>query len=171
MRYSLSLALLGVAAVTVVAHPHTPGRHGVERRAVDLDAFRLQPTAEYVPKEEVPDQSSLAFISNDNYVDVATDLVKSVAPGIEFRVVGDHYVGTNGVAHVNFKQTAHGIDIDNADFNVNVSMTRKKREKKERYWTIKILMADLYFSFRFVMARSSATATASSPERFPRRAP
>ncbi|KAH8847205.1 hypothetical protein MCOR27_000560 [Pyricularia oryzae] len=120
MRYSLSLALLGVAAVTVVAHPHTPGRHGVERRAIDLDAFRLQPTAEYIPKEEVPDQSSLAFISNDNYVDVATDLVKSVAPGIEFRVVGDHYVGTNGVAHVNFKQTAHGIDIDNADFNVNV---------------------------------------------------
>ncbi|TLS30654.1 hypothetical protein PpBr36_02753 [Pyricularia pennisetigena] len=120
MRYSLSLALLGVAAVTVVAHPHTKARHGVERRAVDLDAFRLQPTAKYVPKDEVPDQMSLSFVSNDNYVEVATDLVKSVAPGIEFRVVGDHYVGTNGVAHVNFKQTAHGIDIDNADFNVNI---------------------------------------------------
>lgn len=32
----------------------------------------------------------------------------------------DHYVGTNGIAHFNFKQTVNGVDIDNADFNVNI---------------------------------------------------
>ncbi|KAM0661296.1 hypothetical protein ACHAPH_002804 [Verticillium nonalfalfae] len=54
------------------------------------------------------------------YVETATELVKATVPGVTFRVVSDHYVGANGIAHVNFKQTAHGIDIDNADFNVNV---------------------------------------------------
>lgn len=119
MKYSLSLALLGVAAVTVVAHPHAPVKQGVERRAVDLDAFRLKATASYVAEDEIA-QKRLSFAPSSDYVQTATDLVKSVAPDAEFRVVGDHYVGTNGIAHVNFKQTAHGIDIDNADFNVNI---------------------------------------------------
>ena len=34
--------------------------------------------------------------------------------------MGDHYVGTNGIAHYYFKQTANDLDIDNADFNVNI---------------------------------------------------
>jgi extracellular elastinolytic metalloproteinase len=34
--------------------------------------------------------------------------------------VGDHYVGTNGIAHFYFKQTVNDLDIDNADFNVNI---------------------------------------------------
>lgn len=58
--------------------------------------------------------------SGIDYVDTATQLVQKTVPGATFRVVGDHYVGDNGVAHINFKQTANGLDIDNADFNVNV---------------------------------------------------
>lgn len=54
------------------------------------------------------------------YIETAKALVQKVAPGSEFRVVDDHYVGSNGIAHVNLKQTVHGLDIDNADFNVNV---------------------------------------------------
>ena len=53
-------------------------------------------------------------------MDAATAVVKKVLPNAEFRLVDDHYVGSNGIAHVNFKQTVHGLDIDNADFNVNV---------------------------------------------------
>jgi extracellular elastinolytic metalloproteinase len=34
--------------------------------------------------------------------------------------VDDHYVGNNGIAHFYFKQTVNDLDIDNADFNVNV---------------------------------------------------
>lgn len=61
------------------------------------------------------------LLKRDSYVDSATAVVQSTVPGVEFRVVDDHYVGTNGVAHVNFKQTVHGLDVDNSDFNVNVS--------------------------------------------------
>lgn len=57
-----------------------------------------------------------------DYVGTATALIKSVAPGITFRLVDDHYIGANGIAHVYFKQTANGVDIDNAAFNVNVSL-------------------------------------------------
>lgn len=30
-------------------------------------------------------------------------------------------MSSNGVAHFNFKQTVNGLDIDNADFNVNIA--------------------------------------------------
>lgn len=53
-------------------------------------------------------------------VSIATDLVKKTIPGAQFRLVNDHYVGSNGIAHFYFKQTANGLDIDNADFNVNI---------------------------------------------------
>ncbi|KAJ5097123.1 extracellular elastinolytic metallo proteinase [Penicillium angulare] len=49
----------------------------------------------------------------------------ATAPGTAFRLVDDHYVGDNGVAHIYFRQTLHGIDIDNANFNVNIERSRK----------------------------------------------
>ena len=63
----------------------------------------------------------MSFSKDDDYVSTATKLVKSTFPKSTFRVVDDHYIGTNGIGHVHFKQTAHGLDIDNSDFNVNVS--------------------------------------------------
>jgi extracellular elastinolytic metalloproteinase len=91
-------------------------------RIIDFSSFRLSTTSEYSNATHTT-QSSIAHDlvkRHTSYLDVATALLRQVAPGAEFRLVDDHYVGTNGVGHVNFKQTAHGLDIDNADFNVNV---------------------------------------------------
>ena len=121
-----SLALLGLAglAANVQAHPHgsNPNEAHVVKRGVDITKFRLPELSDYTPAEVAQESESVKMmVKRETYVETATDLVKSIAPGTEFRVVNDHYVGKNGVAHVNFKQTVHGIDIDNADFNVNVS--------------------------------------------------
>ena len=118
------LGLLGASAL-VASHPHHgPKTSSLKKRTVDLNNFRLKSTAYYVKAYNVKaDRAVAAFSKGDTYVETATALVKRVAPDAEFRVVEDHWVGDNGVAHINFKQTAHGLDIDNADFNVNVSCT------------------------------------------------
>ena len=119
MRSLLLLGLLGTSAVN--AHPApNKGKSGIHRRAVDLEKYRLQTVADYSNTVDTKANSDLQITKRATYVETATELVKKVAPDAEFRVVEDHYVGNNGVAHVNFKQTAHGLDIDNADFNVNV---------------------------------------------------
>jgi extracellular elastinolytic metalloproteinase len=116
MRSLLVLGLLGAAS----AHPAKAARPGLRKRTVDLNAYRITQAAEYHTVENTSADSGLLAFKRDTYVETATALVKSVVPDAQFRVVGDHYVGNNGIAHVNFKQTAHGLDIDNADFNVNV---------------------------------------------------
>ncbi|KMP09548.1 extracellular elastinolytic metalloproteinase [Coccidioides immitis RMSCC 2394] len=106
-----------------LGHPNpNPQMHTLSRRgAVDLDAFRLGQNAEYSNTASVASNPpALSIRSTQSYVDVAKDLVKTTLPDATFRVVDDHYVGTNGVAHVHLRQTVHGIDVDNADFNVNV---------------------------------------------------
>lgn len=119
MHASLLASLVSLAAV-VGAHP-TENAHSLVGRGIDLNAFRLKTTVEYV-NASIAESSPLRRIKRADYVDAATELVKSIANGATFRVVEDHYVGQNGIAHVNFKQTANDIDIDNADFNVNVSV-------------------------------------------------
>ena len=117
-------ALVAGLVAHVAAHPvASPNPSPLQPRAIDVNKFRLKTTAVYNSSEETGD-IGIKLLKRESYVDTATALVKKVAPGTTFRVVNDHYVGTNGVAHVNFKQTANGLDIDNADFNVNVSITR-----------------------------------------------
>ncbi|KAG4217416.1 hypothetical protein PC116_g34103, partial [Phytophthora cactorum] len=113
------LGLLG-ASLPAHGHPTQPYKSGLRRRTVDLNAYRLKETAEYTNKAAASTNKAVRLLKRDSYVDTATELVKSVVPGATFRLVDDHYVGKNGIAHVNFKQTAHGLDIDNADFNVNI---------------------------------------------------
>ncbi|ORY61730.1 extracellular metallo proteinase MEP [Pseudomassariella vexata] len=123
MRSALLLGLLGSSLHLGASHPtdHNAYKNGLRRRTVDLNAFRLKATAEYTNTDDTTTNlSKLKLLKRDSYVDTATDLVKSVVGDATFRLVEDHYVGTNGIAHVNFKQTAHGLDIDNADFNVNI---------------------------------------------------
>jgi extracellular elastinolytic metalloproteinase len=119
-----SLALLGLAGLAA-AHPQRPqdaNEVHVAKRGVDITKFRLPELSEYTASDVAENVEAVRMmVKRETYVETATELVKSVAPDAEFRVVKDHYIGKNGVAHVNFKQTAHGIDIDNADFNVNVS--------------------------------------------------
>ena len=123
MKYSLMLGLTGLAA-NVQAHPHgrEPNKSSLSKRAVDVAKFRLTDMSNYTASAVTKADASVMTIGKrGDYVGTAAELVKTVAPGAEFRVVNDHYVSSDGVAHVNFKQTMHGIDIDNADFNVNVS--------------------------------------------------
>lgn len=119
-----SLLLLGLLGASLPAHGHPTQSYkaGLRRRTVDLNAYRLKETAEYTNKAAASTNKAVRLLKRDSYVDTATELVKSTVPGATFRLVDDHYVGKNGIAHVNFKQTAHGLDIDNADFNVNVSL-------------------------------------------------
>ncbi|KAH7085763.1 extracellular metallo proteinase 1 [Paraphoma chrysanthemicola] len=118
MQASL-LASLALAAL-VGAHPSGHGT-SVVARGIDLNAFRLKATSKYVNASAVDSGPAVHRIKRADYVEAATELVKSIVKDAKFRVVEDHYVGTNGVGHVNFKQTANDIDIDNADFNVNVA--------------------------------------------------
>jgi extracellular elastinolytic metalloproteinase len=75
---------------------------------------------EYINSTQAQGQLSTAALDQASPEMVATDLVKVTIPGATFRLVDDHYVGSNGVAHYYFKQTANDLDIDNADFNVNI---------------------------------------------------
>lgn len=122
------LLLAGALALpaSVFAHPAHQS-YGLNRRTVDLNAFRLKSLAKYVNATEtvIEAPSSFAPFKPQSYVEVATQHVKMIAPDATFRVVDDHYVGDNGVAHVHFRQTANGLDIDNADFNVNVGKDGK----------------------------------------------
>lgn len=123
MRPFLLASLASLVAVqSSNAHPLSLKSRMLARRAVDLNAFRMVLDTEYTNATTVqsdPSISSLAKRADPQ--DTATELVKTTVPGATFRLVEDHYVGGNGVAHFNFKQTASGLDIDNADFNVNVS--------------------------------------------------
>jgi extracellular elastinolytic metalloproteinase len=122
MRSVLLASLASFSAISVYGHPATHARNTLTRRAVDLDSYRLKHGASYKNGAEVvadPNINTLAKRASAE--DVATDLVQATVPGATFRLVGDSYVGDNGVAHFYFKQTANGLDIDTADFNVNVS--------------------------------------------------
>ncbi|KHN95929.1 elastinolytic metalloproteinase Mep [Metarhizium album ARSEF 1941] len=123
MKSAAVLGLTGLAA-NVLAHPQRYHANGasLDKRDVDLSKFRMPGTSEYTASAKAKLDPAASIIQRrGDYVSAATELVKTVFPGAEFRVVDDHYVGTDGLAHVNFKQVVHGIDIDNADFNVNVS--------------------------------------------------
>ncbi|KAF9880551.1 extracellular elastinolytic metalloproteinase [Colletotrichum karsti] len=123
-RSMKSLALLGLLA-PAYAHPASGHKSTLARRGVDIESFRLPQLGSYTNATQTETSPPIALLKRQSYVDTATELVKKLAPNAEFRVVGDHYVGTNGIAHVNFKQTAHGLDIDNADFNVNIGKDGK----------------------------------------------
>ncbi|KAE9579545.1 Extracellular metalloproteinase [Colletotrichum fructicola] len=123
-RSMKSLALLGLLA-PAYAHPAHGHKSALARRGVDIEAFRLPQLGSYTNATLTESNPPIALLKRESYVDTATELVQKLAPNAEFRVVGDHYVGTNGIAHVNFKQTAHGLDIDNADFNVNIGKDGK----------------------------------------------
>lgn len=123
MRFIKVASVTSLLVREAFTHPaSSPSSDSLQKRVLNLDAYRLVTTAVYTNSTTIAGSAaSNALFKRSNYIDTATALVKKLAPGLEFRVVDDHYVGTNGIAHVNLKQTLHGLDIDNADFNVNVS--------------------------------------------------
>lgn len=121
--HGLLLAGLLTLPFHALGYPAAQSANSLSRRSVDLDTFRLPSKAKYVNSAKVEKDSSFKVAKAGNYVEAATALVKKVAPNLSYRLVDDHYVGTNGVAHVNFRQTIHGLDVANGDLNVNVSLS------------------------------------------------
>ncbi|KAG4441518.1 hypothetical protein IFR05_002975 [Cadophora sp. M221] len=122
MRLVSQTAIAALLAANVLGHPHTssPPRN-LQKRTVDLTAYKLGVGASYTSNVVIEEQvSAFRAFTKPTYVDTATTLVKSKFPNAEFRLV-TNYVSGNGVGHVAFKQTVHGIDIDTADVNVNVA--------------------------------------------------
>jgi extracellular elastinolytic metalloproteinase len=124
MRYSL-LASLVIGASLTLAHPHAADHRdaykaSLNKRSIDLNQYRTGASINYKASSIAKTDSSLKVLKRGDYVETATELVKSVHPDSKFRIA-DSYIGTNGIGHVYFKQTVHGLDIDNSDFNVNVS--------------------------------------------------
>ncbi|KAI1263225.1 extracellular elastinolytic metallo proteinase [Xylariaceae sp. FL1019] len=122
MKSAVVLGLLG-ASLPALAHPEPASTYSpeVRKRLVDLNAFRITQNAEYLNQGAASTNEAMLVSKRETYVETATAVLESTVPGATFRLVQDHYVGNNGIAHVNFKQTVHGIDIDNADFNVNIA--------------------------------------------------
>lgn len=125
MRFLYGTGAAALLATNVLGHPAASHSKGaLQARKIDLSMYRLTTTSTYANATVVAESES-GIVANltrrEDYVATATALVEGVQPGKEFRLVDDHYVGSNGIAHVNFKQTIHGLDVDNADFNVNVS--------------------------------------------------
>lgn len=138
MRSFLLASLASLATQHVYGHP-THAAKTLSKRAVDLNAFRQVLETEYANATTVQSDPTIASLNKRaDPVDTATELVKATVsqyrihnaririlttgqiPGATFRLVDDHYVGDNGIAHFNFKQTVNDLDIDNADFNVNI---------------------------------------------------
>lgn len=111
-------------ATNVLGHPqgHSPSKRTLHRRVIDLSKFRLHTISEFSNATTTEASGLTSLLKRADYISTATALVEKIIPGVTFRLVDDYYVGANGIAHANFKQTAHGLDIDNADFNVNVSI-------------------------------------------------
>ncbi|KAF1940141.1 extracellular elastinolytic metallo proteinase precursor [Clathrospora elynae] len=123
MRSFLLASLASLSAISVHGHPSSTwqGRSTLARRAVDLDSYRMKHVASYMNVGNVVADPSINTIAKRaSAEDTATELVQATIPGASFRLVDGAYVGNNGVAHFYFKQTANGLDIDTADFNVNI---------------------------------------------------
>ena len=118
---AFTIALL--FAAEALGHPvaSPPSAKHLEKRKLNFDAYRLKTEAIYIASDATSGLNA-RLVKRGDYVETATDLVKKIAPKATFRVIADNYIGTNGIGHVHFKQTAHDLDIDNADFNVNVSV-------------------------------------------------
>lgn len=122
MRFITAATAATFLAGRALSHPASlQAKDELHKRIINLESFRLDTVAEYSNATNTTDSGVQVFVlKRDTYIDTATELVKTTFPDAQFRLVDDHYVGDNGIGHVNFRQTAHGLDIDNADFNVNV---------------------------------------------------
>ena len=120
MLASAIMAALGLSAVGA-SHPAKRNTQIHSRGVANLNAFRLVPMSSYTNAERtIAKRDTITSSRSSNPLDVAKAHVKDKNPDAKFRVVDDHYTGSNGITHIRFKQTMHDIDIDNADYNVNV---------------------------------------------------
>lgn len=116
----LVAVILALGAATASAHgAHAKG--GLFNRGIDVRKYAMPDLAHYSPNySRDKSKRHINLPTSAMPVDAALAFVKKTVPSVEFRLAQDHYTSTSGVTHVNFKQTLHGIDIDNADFKVNI---------------------------------------------------
>ena len=160
VSFNMRGLLLGTLAALSVpyasAHPSARKQWGLAKRTVDLDAFRLKVASDYVNATAVVEDPPVVLSKRASAQDIATELVKKTVPGAKFRLV-ESYTGSNGITHVYFRQTANDLDIDNADFNVNVSI----------YFNETFVGRSLTQTRLPPMDRCSLSATPSTRVRFP----
>jgi extracellular elastinolytic metalloproteinase len=120
MRFVSQSGLVALLATRVLGHP-TASPHAIGRRGIDIEAFRLKTESLYSDVKQTENLDLPASFEALSYTETAATVVKELFPNANYRLVSDHYIGNDGIGHVFFKQQVHGIDIDNADFNVNVS--------------------------------------------------
>lgn len=107
MRFPFAPLLALTAASTVVAHRRILAIHSEQAvtytNSLSLNESALKPRADSDPKT------------------IATEHLKSLTPNVEFRDNGDHYTDEDsGITHVYFTQTVNGLDVENAQANVNI---------------------------------------------------
>lgn len=121
---SVILSLTGLAATHAIPQSDSTTS---ERRAI-INSYKIETagteftTVGHVAVGATTGQKKTRArdVKKTNYVEIATAQIQEALPGATFRVIEDHYVGKNGVAHVHFQQTVDGLDVDNANFQVNV---------------------------------------------------
>lgn len=114
----LSLALQKCAT----AHPGIPR---IDSQIPHFDSYLLHSNSTYI--NAANNAGFQAFggpeLEGTSHKKIALKVAQATVPSGAFRALNDYYVGNNGVAHVHFKQTILGIDIDNTHVNVNVSLS------------------------------------------------
>ncbi|KAH0428486.1 elastinolytic metalloproteinase mep [Colletotrichum camelliae] len=117
-----ALMLLGLAS-RAVGHP-AHGPRQLSKRTQLLNSYRFNTVSSYTAGDTAtffePKITTERRDKRADYVEIATLKLQEIEPQAEFRLVDDSYVGSNGVAHVHFQQTVDGIDVDNAQVNVNI---------------------------------------------------
>ncbi|PBP18111.1 elastinolytic metalloproteinase Mep [Diplocarpon rosae] len=141
MRFIQQTAVSALLVANVLGHPTavSSSDQSVQAGPVDVSTYKLAVGASYSSSDFVETElnsDSQGFATPD-HIDTATALVKSKFPNAEYRVLS-HYQSANGMSHVVFKQTVHGIDIDTADMNVNVGKDGKVFSYGSSFYTGKI---------------------------------
>lgn len=173
MRSFLLTSLASLSAVAVYGHP-THNSRGLSRRAVDLDLFRVKVATSYKNATAVIADPTIPTLERRATAeDVAFELVQKVAPDATFRLLDDHYVGSNGIAHFYYTQTVNGLDVDTANFNVNVRKSLLKLDNATRFRCCPCsMLASLLTTTRLdETAMSSLSETPSTRARFLLRRP
>ncbi|KAE9579475.1 hypothetical protein CGMCC3_g4703 [Colletotrichum fructicola] len=116
------LMLLGLAS-RAAGHP-AHGLRQLSKRTQLLNSYRFNTVSSYTAGNDAtfpePKTATERRDKRADYIGIATLKLRETVTQAEFRLVDDSYVGSNGVAHVHFQQTVDGIDVDNAQFNVNI---------------------------------------------------
>jgi extracellular elastinolytic metalloproteinase len=104
------MRLLFVFLLSLYAPQHSHARHSFSIPGGIQGAY-----------DSVPDNSTLTTRSSLDPLTIAARHLRSISPGLDFKLNGDHYTDADtGVSHVFFTQTYRGLPIDNAVANINV---------------------------------------------------